>query len=532
MSRLVEVPVREYMLYDTTGRDGNQTPFGPRLDVDGKLTLVQALAREKIPFIEAGWPGSGPVDNEFFKEAKGLDLGESKLVAFSMTGRVGVSPENDNELNLLLNSGTDLVAVFGKSWMLHVTDALKTTGPKNVETIRRTIEFLTSQKREVHYDAEHFFDGFREDPEYAIETLLAAKAGGASTITLCDTRGNGGSKSIYEATLTVRERLGEDFRLGIHVHNDRGLALPNTLEAMRAGATLIQGVINLGGERAGNVDLIQVVNVDTGDDFDPAVELGFIPVIDFDRSHTQRLSDEVARITGRPVPENYPHTGKKVHSDTGGTHRDGTGKNFRANHIYDPKVVGAKYYIINSDQGGGANVVAMAEKHGFPLTKNDPEVALLREDMKDLQDLGDAQEYLMLYKRCVRGDEPFEVIDRRIDDEWGKPSQVWVKVRVNGDVYEESAQSEGGLINAFDLALRKALSHKYPEVEKVGLVPGGYKNTSQGGRDTSATVTVEFELSDGEEVWNTKIRGKNQQRAGEDALIDGYKYYILQTKSR
>lgn len=518
----IEIPRREIYFYDTTLRDGNQTPSGHRLSVNDKLMLVQVLAKAGMPFIEGGWPASNPTDRKFFKEAKELDLGTSRLAAFGMTGRIGVNPENDDQLSTLLESRTDLVTVFGKSWMLHVREVLGATGLQNVDTILRTVEFLRKEKREVFYDAEHFFDGYREDPEYALETVQAAKAGGASTIILCDTRGARGPRLIYNATRAVK---GEDFPLGIHAHNDRGQALWNTFEAIRAGATQVQGVINPGGERAGNVDLLQVANFDTGDDFDPAVELRFTPILDFDKSQTVWLSRQVSRITGRTVPDNHPHTGRKVHSDTGGTHADGTSKNFRANHLYDPKEIGGKYYLINSDQGGGANIIAIAEKHGFPLIKNDPEVALLRKDMKGLQDLGDAQEFLILWHRLIRSNEPFEVRRIHIDDDTNLPqAKVAVEVMV-GEIPYEEASNGNGAVDAFARALRKILLNHYPELSEVQLGVFETPPTYEAGTDVDVTVCGTFS-SNGDE-WTSIIRGPDILRASMESITQSYKYYVL-----
>lgn len=523
-----EILERKIYFYDTTLRDGNQTPFGHRFSVDNKLYLVPILVKVRIPVIEGGWPASNPTDINFFEEVKGIDLGTSRLAAFGMTGRVGVKPDYDDQLSTLLRSETDLVTIFGKSWMLHVTDVLGTTGLKNIETIFKTVEFLRNQKREVYYDAEHFFDGYKENPEYALETLRAAKVGGASTIILCDTRGGRGPRLIYNATRAVKEALGESYPLGIHVHNDRGQALWNTFEAVHAGVEQVQGVINLGGERSGNVDLLQVANIDTGDDFDPVEELGFIPILDFNRRKTVWLSREVARITGRPVPDNYPHTGRKVHSDVGGTHADGTRKNFRANHLYDPEKVGAKYYLISSDQGGGANIIAMAEKHGFLLTKNDPEVSPLREAMKDLQDLGDSQAFLILWRNLVGDIEPFVVNRiRLIDDTRLDQPEVTVEMMVGDVPYTKTANGDGP-VDAFDKAIREVLLNRFPELLKVELGVFETPPTYDVGTDADVTVCGTFK-NNGDE-WTSIIRGPDIVRASMESITQSYKHYVLKCR--
>lgn len=514
----IEAPRRQIVVHDTTLRDGNQDGRS-ELSVEGKLVVIQALDAFGVDYIEAGWPDSNDNDKVVFREAKSLPLRHAKLIAFGRTAKAGVSPENDDVLDALLNAGTGIVALVGKADVLNVTDGLRTTLEENLRMIQRSTEHLRKEGRKVTFDAEHFFDGYERNPEYSLKTLEAAIAGGAEIVTLCDTNGRMHYTDVRRVTAAVRERF-PNIPLGIHVHNNWGLALPSTLEAVEAGATQVQGTVNGIGEWAGNVDLIQVVAHLHGERYRMKTNV--------DLTKTPMVTRVVAEETGIPVPANQPFSGGLVWVRNAALHGISFLREKKTYWYVDAEEFGREDELGFSDQGGGANVLWWAEKLGFPLNTDGETYQKIYDEMKKKRPWGYAQIFLLYHRTIVGGLEPFEVLESKVVDERGKPSQARVKVRVNGDVYEESAESEDGLINAFDLAFRKALTYKYPEVENVALIPGGYKNTSKGGRDTAATVTVEFQLTANGYTWNTKVRGADQQRAGEDALVDGYKYYILQ----
>lgn len=522
MSRLIEAKQRLITPYDTTLRDGAQDPRA-RLSVEKKLAIAQRLEQWGIPYIEGGWPGANEIDTEFFKEAKGL-FKTSELVAFGMTARIGVHPANDDGLRMLLESETGIITMVGKTWLQHVKRALRTEGLPNLDTIHRSVEFLTNEGRDVFFDAEHWFDGYKQDPQYAMDALDAALAGGAKILIPCDTRGSSTPEFINEATKAVKTRF-PNVPLGIHVHNDGGEAVSATIAAVKAGATQVQGTINGVGERTGNVDLCVVL---------PRAEFAYgvktSPHLDLrEVTPIARFVEEQNEI---PLPDNNPYTGRQSFTHKAGLHGSGQQRDDEAYEATTPESVGNKRYYVMSEQGGSANVEFMAKKHGFELSRNDPAFTAIVNEMKQRQVFGDAQEFLLLHEFLSSGVLPFAVLDgSRVVDTRGGTPDANVRVRVNGDIYHEAAEGDG-LINAFDLALRKTLAHKYPEVMQITLgdKPEDY-NVSKRGIGTEAEVEVFARFVDAVgQVWTSRVRGADQQRAGEDAIIQAYQYHVLKTK--
>lgn len=507
VDRLTIVP------YDTTLRDGAQTP-GVNLSVENKLRIAKRLSDVGFPFIEGGWPGANPTDTEFFHQAKELDLGTSRLVAFGMTGRVNSKPEDDEGLKTLLESGTDIVTLFGKTWTLHVREALRTTLPKNLQTIEGSVNFLRSEGREIFYDAEHYYDGYRENPNYALETLLAAKSGGASIVILCDTNGGSTPEFVFEATTKAREVLGEDFPLGIHVHNDGGLAVINTVTAVRAGATQVQGTINGSGERAGNVDFCQ---------FLPTAALKFGIDVGLDLTGITQLSRFVELENGLVVPPNTPYVGKNAFRHKGGVHVSAVLRNPNTYQHIDPKLVGNQTFFEHSDQGGGANVEEMARKHGFEISRDDPKFGSVVEKMKKKGILGDAQEYLILHEVLNGEGEPFRILRRRGANSDGLRPDAHIRVRIHRRIREVVAMGNGP-VNAFDNALRLALTDQFPQINNIKLLHYTIPSTQQMGSDAEVVVYTEFGQNG--ERWTSIAKGGNQDEAGQNAIADAYKYYI------
>lgn len=505
--------------YDTTLRDGAQDPRA-RLSVKKKLTIAKRLDKWSMPYIEGGWPGANGIDTEFFQEAKGL-LRNSQLVAFGMTARIGVKPENDEGLNMLLSSEMPVVTLVGKTWLQHVRRALKAEGIQNLDTIYRSVAYLTSWGREVFFDAEHWFDGFAQDPQYAMATLEAAIQGGATTLTLCDTRGGSIPEFIYKATRAAKKHF-PNVILGIHTHNDGDLAVANTIAAVKAGAIQVQGTINGVGERTGNADLCAVLS---------NAELKYGLRTNLDLQQVFDVAYFIAEQIEIPVPDNNPYTGKQAFTHKAGLHASGMERDPESYEHIDPSLVGNKRSFVMSEQGGSTNVEIMARKHGFELTRNDPNFTELVKEMKHTKVFGDAQEYLLLHRILGSGINPFDVLDgSKVIDIRGSLPEAHIKVRVNGDIYEITADG-GGLINAFDLALRQALLIKYPQVD--GIVLKDYQVSlpkREGG--TAAEVEVFVELATNGNVWNSRVRGTDQQRAGEDAIIDGYQYWILKSRQQ
>ncbi len=506
--------VRERIVpYDTTLRDGAQTP-DLSLTVSNKMRIATYLAKMSFPFIEGGWPEANPTDVEFFREAKSLDLRGSQLVAFGMTGRVGIRPENDPGLEALLRADTDIITIFGKSWTLHVKEALRTTEPKNLDTIYDTVAFLRGEGRRVIYDAEHFYDGYLTNPGYALDTLRAASEAGAETLVLCDTNGGAIPESIYRATKSVRRKFPE-IQLGIHVHNDSGLAVINTLAAIKAGARQVQGTINGAGERTGNVDFCVLL---------PTARFKYGIDGGIDLTSIYELSRFVEIENGLLVPPNTPYVGGNSFTHKGGVHISAVLRTPEAYEHIDSACVGRKTSFENSDQGGGANIMAMAEKHGFRINRNDPLYAKLVAEMKRMRVLGDAQEYLLLHRILVTPEEPFDVFNgSSVTTVRGSNPEATVKVRVNGSVLHEVAEGDGP-VNAFDNALKKALGIKYPQVREIKLLR--YQNSNiQMGSDAEVVIRIEFGANG--DRWTSVAKGTNQQTVAEDAIIAAYQYFLL-----
>ncbi len=511
---------RKAIIYDTTSRDGGQTP-DVALSVENKLHITRRLDEMGIHFIEGGWPDANPTDIKFFEQAKKLELKNSKLVAFGMTTKVGVLPENSDTLRALLQSETEFVTVFGKSWMLHVRHALGTTGKENLRIINQTIDFLAKRRR-VFYDAEHFFQGFEDNPRYALKTLEAAQDGGAEVIILCDTNGGSTPELVFEATSTARTRLGDSMPLGIHVHNDTGFALANTFAAVRAGATQVQGTINGLGERAGNLDLCQFLPNAV---FKYNMDIGKI-----DLRELINLSRFVEMESGFLMPANASYVGRNVYTHKAGVHVSAVRRHPQAYSHLDPSLVGGEMSFEHSDQGGGANVLAMAERQGFFIESGTPDHHELVRRMKELQVLGDAQEFLLLNRVLRKDPEPFDVLpeslstSRRNGDAFAN-----LVVRVNGDILTQQAEGNGQ-INGFDIALRKALERKYPQVGEVRLLHYSMPDIQRPGTD--AEVIIHTTLGADGQRWTSIAKGTDQQIAGENAIIDGYKYYLLKNQMK
>lgn len=507
----------EIETYDTTLRDGAQTP-GVKLTVGEKLRIAEKLDDFGFAFIEGGWPETNPTDSVFFKELRGHRFKNAKLAAFGMTGRVGVKAENDPGLDLLLKSETGVITIFGKSWMLHVREVLRANAESNLQAIFESVVYLKGEGRRVFYDAEHFYDGFRDNPEYALNTLVAAKRAGAEIIILCDTNGGSIPEFVFNATCAAKQELGENFPLGIHVHDDGGLAVVSTIAAVRAGATQVQGTVNGAGERAGNVDwcvFLPTARFKYGVGFDS-----------IDLSQITDLSRFVELQNGLLVPPNRPYVGENAFKHKGGVHVDAMRKHPEAYQHVKPEVVGQRTTFEHSDQGGGANILEIAEKFGYKVDKSDPKVREGVRVMKELKVLGDSQEFLLAHRQFDLGDEPFDVLDSTQITIWrNRPPVALVDVCVNGDNHHEVATGEGGL-NAFDVALKRALSQKFAEVSQVELTDYRVQlPVRQMGTEAEVEVYIEFGVNG--HRWTSIRRNVDEQIANQDALVDGYKYYLL-----
>lgn len=512
------------LLYDTTLRDGAQGAE-VNFSLPDKLKLTQKLDAFGMDYIEGGWPGSNPKDVEYFQQVRDLELHHAKVTAFGSTRRAHVAPEDDGNLQGLIAADTPAVAIFGKSWTLQVTDVLHTTLEENRAMIRDSVAFLKTHIPEVIYDAEHFFDGYRADPDYALATLEAAVEGGADWLILCDTNGGTLPEEITAVTEIVRYRF--DIPVGIHAHNDGGLGVANTLAAVRAGATQVQGTINGYGERTGNADLCAVV---------PNLALKMnLPVLDDqdDRlGQLTRLSRTVSELANLEHNPRLPFVGRHSFTHKGGAHVNAMLKTTRSFEHIRPETVGnARRYVV-SELSGKSNVLQKAEEAGLSVDSSE-EAGEILDQLKRLEHEGyqfeDADASFELILRRARGEVPtyFELIHfhthiHREADEGAPYASAIVKLRIGQTEKLESAEGDGP-VSALDRALRKALCEAYPQVLEMKLLD--YKvRILESERGTDAKPRVTITTGDGERQWSTVGVAYDILEASWQGLADGYVY--------
>lgn len=508
---------KEFETYDITMRDGAQDPE-VRFSVGKKLRLVSMLDEFGFDYIEGGWPGANEMDTEFFSKAKGLTR-NARLVAFGKTIKGG-KPEDDADLRQLLQGETGVVTLVGKTWEQHVRRALQIDPKKNLDNIYESVRFLRSEGREVFFDPEHWFDGYRQNRDYAFSALEAAFSGGATLLALCDTRGAASDRFIYEAMKAAVARF-PNARFGIHAHNDGDLGVINTIRAVEAGAVHVQGSVNGYGERVGNLNWSS---------FLPTAQFKYDMKIGFDLRGLTPFANAVAKITEVPVAVDAPYVGYYAFTHKAGLHASGQERDPEGYEHIRPELVGNKRRYFHSEQGGSTNLDLMLEKHGFELPRTDSRFKPLVEKMKQYRCFGDAQEFLFLYENLVGGEMPFVVLDGTgAENKRGHILKADVLVNINGHKCHEVSTGDGP-INAYDRALRKALSERYPEVNEVKLLDYGI--LKQNG-DQSSASEVEAHLLvlfEGNEI-TSRARGTDQDRAGEDAFADIYKYCILKRRA-
>jgi 2-isopropylmalate synthase len=516
--------MKKIQIYDTTLRDGTQGE-GMSLSLGDKVLLAKRLDEFGIDYIEGGWPGSNPKDLQFFKEARKLKLRRAKIVAFGSTRRAHVKASSDEQVKLLLEAGTKVITVFGKSWDFHVKEALKTSLKENLLMIRDTVSFLKSKKKEVIYDAEHFFDGFRASPEYAIRSIREAAKAGADLICLCDT--NGGSLPHEIAVAVKRARKSVRSPLGIHVHNDGGLAVANSIAAIQHGAIQVQGTVNGYGERCGNANLTSIIPV-------LQLKMGLRVLSERKLKQLTELSHYVAEVCNMPVETNQPFTGKSAFAHKGGVHVNAMLKNARTYEHIDPVKVGNRRRFLVSELAGKSNVLLKSEELRLGLSKDSPETRAILEELQNLENQGyqfeaaEASFELLMKRELGKLKKHFDVLEVRVLDEKigeGAPvSEATVKVKV-GDEVEHTTADGDGPVNALDNALRKALRKFYPVVEKIHLTD--YKvrvvNSEAG---TAAKVRVFIQFQDEKDSWSTVGVSENIIEASWLALVDAIEYKL------
>jgi len=523
-------------LYDTTLRDGAQAE-DVNFSVEDMIRVARKLDQFGVHYIEGGWPGSNPRDVAFFQEMQGVHLKKAKLVAFGSTRRAKFRAKDDPSLKALVDSGVSVVTIYGKSWDLHVHKALKTTLEENLRMIGDSVAFLKKYMGEVYYDAEHFFDGYKANPEYAIETLLAAEAAGAGCLILCDTNGGTMPHDLERIIRGVTSRIKTPF--GIHAHNDSELAVANSLAAIRLGARQIHGTVNGYGERCGNANLCSII---------PSLKLkmGIDCISDSNLAKLRDVSRYVDELANLPHRKRQPYIGDSAFAHKAGVHVDAVAKNPLTYEHIIPEQVGNRRRILVSDLSGRSNIIQKAAELGVPLTKGSPELANILRKVKELENEGfefegaeGSLELLML--RAGHNYESvfnmFDRIDYRILTEKRKldphpVSEATITVEVGGNI-EHTAAWGNGPVNALDKALRKVLPKYFPGkgLEKVRLLD--YKvRVLTAAQGTASQVRVLIESGDGKNKWGTVGVSENVIEASWQALVDSIEYKILRSKKK
>jgi 2-isopropylmalate synthase len=518
-------------LLDTTLRDGAQGQ-GISFSVQDKLSLAQALDELGITWIEAGNPGSNPKDMEFFRLAAGLTLEHARLCAFGSTRKKGISPEADPHLQSLLDAATETVVIFGKSWDLQVTEVLGVSLEENRAMIGETLAFLKGKGRTVIYDAEHFFDGWLANPEYALMTLQDALEAGADRLVLCDTNGGNFPDCIARGTAAALDLVAAAKTaplVGIHAHNDADMASACSLTAVQAGCRHVQGTLLGFGERCGNTSLAAVIP-------SIALKLGLSCLPRGKLERLFELSHRVAEIANVAVPDTMPYVGAHAFSHKAGMHADGILKVRRSFEHIDPALVGNDRHFLMSEVGGRSAIAERARKIDPAITKEDPVTAALALRLKILEAEGwqfegaDASFELLVRQELGKYQPLFKIEAYRVVSEHPSGgalacSHAWAKVLVEGQ-YEIAAAEGDGPVHALDGALRRALKHFYPELEQVRL--SDYKVRVIDGKDaTAAKVRVLIESTDGVNTWSTVGVSEDIIDASRAALVDSIEYKLI-----
>jgi 2-isopropylmalate synthase len=514
----------EVEIYDTTLRDGSQGE-GVNFSVLDKLRIAEKLDAFGVHYIEGGWPGSNPKDIEFFNEAKHKKFRKAKLAAFGSTRRKEVAVGDDEQVRLLLEAQTPVVTIYGKTWLLHVKKVLRTTAEENLAMIADTVRFLKEHGKFVVYDAEHAFDGFKDDGDYALATWQAAEKAGADVLALCDTNGGALPGEITRITGAARAKVRT--RLGIHTHDDAGLGVANALAALEAGASHVQGTINGYGERTGNCNLTSAIPNIAFKLGKSCVPPSALPLL----KDLSQFVDEIANLRHNP---RQPWVGSAAFSHKGGTHVNAVQKIFRSYEHIDPASVGNTRNVLISDLAGRSNIVMKARELGIELANDAPELKDILARVKALEHEGFEFEaaggsLAVLIRKVLRHQAlPVEVQAYHVSmRSTGKSSvcEATIKVRVAGESAHTVAEGDGP-VNALDSALRAALASFYPQVKTIRLTD--YKvrilDSSAG---TAAKTRVLIQSSDGRKEWGTVGVSGNIIEASLQALVDSMEYRLV-----
>ncbi len=515
--------MEKIQIFDTTLRDGEQGE-GISFTVADKLKIVRLLDELGVDYIEGGWPGSNPKAIEFFKAVSKLNLKQAQIAAFGSTCRHGKPAHEDRNLQLLIEAGTPVVVIFGKTWDMHVTDALKISLKENLKIIEDSIRFLKSHKRKVFFDAEHFFDGYKKNQEYSLEVLRTAAAAGADMLILCDTNGGSLFYEIEQIVAAVKSQI--ETPLGIHAHNDSDNAVANSLAAVRSGVVQVQGTINGYGERCGNANLCSIIpnlQLKMGKKILSAKQLSQL-------TSTAHHISEIANL----VPNNQAaFVGFSAFTHKAGIHVSAVQKNAMTYEHIKPELVGNAQRVVVSELSGVSNLLYKAQKMHVDLQKDDPAVKVLLEKIKTMEhngyqfEEGEASFELLVRKALGKHKPLFELISYHVNTERLNSQMIaeaTVKLRIHGKEVHMAADAIGP-VAALDMALRKALSKDYPEIKKIAL--SDYRVRVLDSKDgTEARVRVIIESRDDQEVWGTVGVSTDVIDASWQALVDSIEYRL------
>ncbi len=523
--------MRRIEIYDTTLRDGAQSE-DISFSVEDKLRIAEKLDELGVKFIEGGYPGSNPRDIDFFRKAARLKLANAQLVAFGSTHRPKIKASRDETLKSLIDAGTPVVTIFGKTWDFHVNAALKVPLEENLDIIHDSVAFLKKHVQTVFFDAEHFFDGFRHNREYALKCLAAAEEAGADCLVLCDT--NGGFLPVGIRDVVRRVKKATKRRLGIHVHNDSDCAVANSIIAVQEGVSQVQGTINGLGERCGNANLISIIpNIQ--------LKLGLKALSVQQLAKLRDVSRFVNELANLRHFKRQPYTGDSAFAHKAGMHVSAIRKNPETYEHIRPDVVGNSQRILISDLAGRANILRKAEEFGITLSHDSAKLQDIISNLKDLESQGfqfegaEASFELLMKKSLGLHKKFFDLIGFRVIVEKRREgeeplSEATIMLKVSGHI-EHTAATGRGPVNALDNALRKALETFYPVLRDVKLED--YKvRVLTAGKGTTAKVRVLVESGDQESRWGTVGVSENIIEASYQALVDSIEYKLLKTEAR
>lgn len=520
-------------LYDTTLRDGTQME-GVSLSVQDKLRIAERLDQLGVHFIEGGWPGSNPKDEEFFEQAKGLELRNAALAAFGSTRRANTAVEDDPNIEALLHSGAQVVTLVGKASEMQVEEVLGVPLEENLAMVRDSIAYLKAKGRRVFFDAEHFFDGYAANPEYALQCIRAAAEAGAECVVLCDTNGGALPVDVFATVSAVSKAV--DCPIGIHCHNDADVAVANTIAAVQAGAAQVQGTINGYGERCGNANLLSVIA-------NLQLKLGLNVISSEQMERLTEVHRFTAELANMPRSRHQPYVGESAFTHKGGLHAAAVVKNEDSYQHIRPELVGNAKHVVVSELAGRGNIAVKLQEEG--LTADVPKerlgelLRLVKErENRGFQYEGAEASFRLLVQRSLPGYQPpFELVDfmvvmekrrrqaRREDDD--SLCEAMVKLAVDEEVKHTVAEGNGP-VNALDQAMRKALLEFYPRLESVQLTDYKVRVVQHGPSGTGAVVRVLVESTDGESSWATVGASANIIEASWQALADSMEYALLQ----